>query len=80
VRLTSERGALDVTIEGPAFLQVGARPAGPTTSQEFPARTLGFMNAIPDMDTNSQPAEQTGAQDGPRQTTGTYTGKLRFRF
>jgi hypothetical protein len=72
VRLTSERGALDVTIEGAAFLQVGARPAdGSGTAQAFPETNLGFMHAIPD----------AGGQPGqPARANGTYTGRLSFRF
>ena len=71
VRLTSERGALDVAIEGAAFLQVGARPGDGSTSQAFPETNLGFMHAVPD---------GGGAQGEPQQASGTYTGRLSFRF
>jgi hypothetical protein len=81
VRLSGGNGALDIATEGAAFLQVGQRLEDfPTTSEEFPATTLGFMNAIPAMGAKSQPAEQTGPQGQPAQATGTYTGRLRFRF
>jgi hypothetical protein len=81
VRLTGQGGTLDIATEGADYLQVGQRLEDfPTTSEEFPATTLGFMNAIPAMGAKSQPAEQTGPQGQPRQASGVYSGKLRFRF
>ena len=81
VRLSGKSGALDIVTEGAAFLQVGQRLEDfPTTSEEFPVTSLGFMNAIPAMGAKSQPAEQTGPQGQPSQAKGVYAGKLRFRF
>lgn len=80
VRLTGA-ATLDVASEGAGFLQVGARLGDfPTTSEEFPATSLGFLNAIPAMGAKSQPAEQTGPAGQPRQANGVYAGRLRFRF
>jgi hypothetical protein len=81
VRLSGKTDTLDVATEGAAYLQVGQRLEDfPTTSEEFPVTTLGFMNAIPAMGAKSQPAEQTGPAGQPRQASGVYAGRLRFRF
>jgi len=74
-------GALTVHSSGAPFLQLGfKREDFPTTTVEFPAADLGFMQAIPAMGAKFQAAELTGPAGEPAVAQGRYSGRLVFDF
>ena len=81
-RLDTPAGALTVTSASPEiFLRVGTpRITHPTTTLDFPAGDLSFLNAIPAMGSKGKPAEQAGPQSQPAKAAGRYEGTLVFRF
>ncbi|MFG6417118.1 glycoside hydrolase family 2 TIM barrel-domain containing protein [Roseateles sp. DC23W] len=81
LRLGSPHGDLVIVNEGAGYLQLSARMADfPTTSVDFPASDVGFMQAIPGMGAKMQAAELTGPAGEPSVATGTYRGRLLLKF
>lgn len=73
--------ALTVESRGTPFLQLGARLADfPTTSVDFPASDIGFLQAIPAMGAKFQAADLTGPAGAPALATGRYSGRLVMAF
>jgi hypothetical protein len=81
LRLTAPAGELIVVTEGAPFLQLGARLADfPTTSVDFPASDIGFLQAIPAMGAKGQAADLTGPAGQPAVAAGRYEGRLLMKF
>jgi hypothetical protein len=80
LRLDETGASLVVTPSpGTPFLQLGAKLEDhPNTSPEFPASTVGLLQAIPAMGNKFDTAAQTGPAGAPSIAAGVYTGRVTF--
>ncbi|NGM50875.1 beta-galactosidase [Caulobacter sp. 602-2] len=79
VSLSAAGAGLTIYSEGAPYLQLGARLGDfPTTSVDFPATDLGFMQAIPAMGAKGQAADLTGPAGAPAKAAGQFAGRLVF--